>query len=155
VTWRVSPFMSFQQLSYLIQSKFDCQELALFHRHHQFEGDVYVALHSIFEDGAIIWFQAYMHINNLTSYERIPPRPPKEPETRSPWEMGCALGGEIYQDICVDSEPEWWNWQRSQLVNIQILNAVSFKSLTGFDAPPPPLSFREYVDARLPFFHLI
>jgi len=159
VTWRVSPFMSLEQLFCLVRIKFDCQAFALFHRHQQIEEGAYAALHTIFEDGATIWFQAYRYITKRrtggkegSSIERLHP---EEAKTVSPWEMGLTLGGEIYQDICVDSEPEWWNWQRSQLVNIQILNAVSFKSFTGFDAPPPPLSFREYVNARLPFFHLI
>jgi hypothetical protein len=70
--------------------------------------------------------------------------------------MGLALGGKIYQDICIDPQPEWWNWERSQFINIQILNAVAFKLFTGFkEALPPPLSFRQYVNARMPFFHLI
>jgi hypothetical protein len=156
LTWRVSPFMSLQQLVYLVQAEFDADEIALFRRREQIEDREYTVLHCILEDGAVISCQAYTIIDYnhriILSKTMGGPWVPWV----SPWEMGLALGGKIHQDICTDPQPEWWNWERSQFINIQILNAVAFKSFTGFKgALPPPLSFRQYVDARMPFFHLI
>jgi hypothetical protein len=157
LTWRVSPFMSLQQLFHLVRVEFDADEIALFRRREQIEDREYTALHCILEDEAVISCQAYKitqgHLHGIDS----PPREEVSQVPRvSPWEMGLALGGKIYQDICTDPQPEWWNWERSQFINIQILNAVAFKSFTGFkEALRPPLSFRQYVNARMPFFHLI
>jgi hypothetical protein len=155
LTWRISPFMSLRQLVYLVRAEFDADEIAPFRRRERIEDREYTVLHCILEDGAVISCQAYTIIEcmceGLSPREEVPWVP-----WVSPWEMGLALGGKIYQDICIDPQPEWWNWERSQFINIQILNAVAFKSFTGFkEALPPPLSFRQYVDARMPFFHLI
>lgn len=155
LTWKISPFMSLQQLFCLVRAEFDTQEIALFRRHEQIEDLEYNALHCILEDGAVISCQAYKPIRNMYQTLGIPSGPIEEVPRVSPWEMGLALGGEIFQDVCIDSQPEWWNWERSQIVNIQILNAVAFKSFTGFEALLPPLSFREYVDAQIPFFQLV
>ena len=165
VAWHVSPFMSLQQLYLVVRAKFKCENVALFRGNQQVgtDGGDYTALHNVLEDGAVVWFQAYWPIFDLIlhtlgsrwaieSAPRISDAPAK---SVSPWELGLAPGGQVYQDICVDSELGWWNWKRSRLVNIQILNATSFRSFTGIDAPQPPLSFQDYVDARLPFFHLL
>jgi hypothetical protein len=156
LTWRVSPFMSLQQLFHLVRVEFDAEEIALFRRREHIEDRKYTALHCILEDGAVISCEAY----TIIKYYGGPPPAPRKEVSRvprvSPWEMGLALGGKIHQDICIDPQPEWWNWERSQFINIQILNAVAFKSFTGFkEALRPPLSFRQYVNARMPFFHLI
>jgi hypothetical protein len=148
--------MSLQRLFYLVRAEFDAQEITLFGRCEQIENRETTALHCILEDGAVISCQAYTRTGNAYYTRGIPSRPREEVPRVSPWEMGLALGGEIYQDICIDPQPEWWNWERSQFVSIQILHAVAFKSFTGFkEALPPPLSFREYVDAQMPFFQLI
>jgi hypothetical protein len=155
LTWKISPFMSLQQLFFLVRAEFDNEDIALFRRHEQIKDLEYSAIHCILEDGAIISCQAYTRIRNMGHTLGIPSGPVEEVPRVSPWEMGLTLGGEIYQDICMDSQPEWWNWERSQMVNIQMLNAVAFKSFTGFERLPPPLSFREYVDAQIPFFQLV
>ena len=158
LTWRVSPFMSLRQLFHLVRVEFDAGEIALFRRREQIEDREYTVLHCILEDGAVISCQAYTIMECMSEGSRPREEVPWEPWEPwvSPWEMGLALGGKIYQDICIDPQPEWWNWERSQFINIQILNAVAFKSFTGFkEALLPPLSFRQYVNARMPFFHLI
>ncbi len=66
------------------------------------------------------------------------------------WEMGLATGGELRQKVKRDPIPEYWNWEASQLINIQILNTVAFESITGFAPPPSPISFEEYSKAELP-----
>ena len=73
----------------------------------------------------------------------------------SKWEMGLAPGGKTYQDVYVDADPKRWNWKKSQLVNIQVLNAVAFESFTGMSPPDPPFSFAAYVDAGIPFYHVM
>ncbi|KAH7261576.1 hypothetical protein BKA59DRAFT_461553 [Fusarium tricinctum] len=59
-------------------------------------------------------------------------------------------GGTVIQDIHKDKTPRLWNWDVSQVINIQILNAVAFKSVTGINPPIPAISFEEYTRAGLP-----
>jgi len=155
ITWQVSPFLSVDHFATQARMQFNCEVLALFRGDQQLEDIPYAQLHSVVEDNAVVWFQAYRHVQNPAISFGVSEAPPEAPKTVSPWEMGLSIGGELYQDICIDSEPEFWNWKRARVVNIQMLNAVSFRSFTGVHPPPPPISFRDYVNARLPFFQLV
>jgi hypothetical protein len=116
LTWRVSPFMSLQQLVYLVKAEFDADEnheIALFRRHEQIKDQKYTVLHCILEDGAVISCQAYtidydyssLFSRKVGGAPRLP-RVPRVPRV-SPWEMGLALGGKICQGIYTDPQPEW------------------------------------------------
>ncbi len=69
----------------------------------------------------------------------------------SSWEVGIAAGGIIAgknHHACLDCA--LWNWQDAAFVEIQLLNTVAFKDITGLSAPHCPISFQEYVDKGLP-----
>ncbi|SPO07348.1 uncharacterized protein DNG_10042 [Cephalotrichum gorgonifer] len=53
---------------------------------------------------------------------------------------GIGVGGNIVQDITPDdSDRRLWDMANSKIVNIQILNTATFKSLTGLEPPPAPI----------------
>jgi hypothetical protein len=66
------------------------------------------------------------------------------------WEIALACGLNILQKIFKDPIPEYWNWEATQLVNVQILNSVAFESVTGMAAPESPIFFEDYAKARIP-----
>lgn len=115
----------------------------------------YVALHEIIEDGTVLKCQGYtlLHMDTFG----ISPRPETQdqPKEKLQWEMGVVPGGEIKQAIVPDPIPLEWNWKRARFVNIQILNSVSFEALTDICPPPPPIAYKDYIHARLPFFQTI
>lgn len=71
------------------------------------------------------------------------------------WNMGLGLGGLITQSIVRDREPTRWNWSKAVFINIQFVSSVIFEAMVGIPAPPSPVSFKDYIAARLPFYHLI
>lgn len=71
------------------------------------------------------------------------------------WEMGLAAGGLIHQGIVEDPYRNSWDWSRACFINIQFVNSLIFEKLTNIPAPPAPVSFKDYIDAGLPFFHLV
>ncbi len=105
-------------------------------------------------DGGVISFSpAYM---SAGPREPIPSDniPPEQVKTRT-WEMGLAAGGGIHQEIYEDFNPQIWNWKKSMFVNVQLLNTVIFERITGLKAPACPISPRDYIQGRLPFYHII
>lgn len=68
------------------------------------------------------------------------------------WDMGIAAGGRISQKIYKDSDPSLWEWQEARLVNIQMLNSVAFKAVTGFDPPASPITTEDYVAQGTPMY---
>jgi hypothetical protein len=67
------------------------------------------------------------------------------------WEMALGAGGNLGQSIEKTTNERLWDWGAAKLINIQILNSVAFKEFTGV-APVTPISFREYVKAKIPFY---
>jgi len=66
--------------------------------------------------------------------------------------MDVGAGGKIRQHIVPDEEDaRSWNVERACLINVQILDANSFASITGFAAPPSPISFNTYIERGMPF----
>jgi hypothetical protein len=74
--------------------------------------------------------------------------------------MGIAAGGHIKQAIVEDqtwdlaqpNSPECWDTTKTKVFNVQILNTVHFRRVTGIAAPNPPVSAQTYADMGLPFF---
>ncbi len=68
-------------------------------------------------------------------------------------ELGIAAGGKIRQEIVEDYYgAETWDEDYRGKVYIRIVNSVMFKLITGKDAPPSPISAKEYTEAGLPWF---
>ncbi|KLO88628.1 uncharacterized protein LW93_4438 [Fusarium fujikuroi] len=68
-------------------------------------------------------------------------------------EMNIAAGGLIRQNIVEQPKGEYK--KTSQItINVQILNSVSFKRVTGQDPPESPISAATYAKAGHPFFSL-
>jgi hypothetical protein len=64
--------------------------------------------------------------------------------------MGVAMGGRIKQAVVEDEEPDIWNWKAARTVNIQIINAVAFRAVTGLSPPISPLSFTRHFVKGIP-----
>jgi len=66
--------------------------------------------------------------------------------------LDVGAGGKIRQHIVPDEEdPRSWNVNDACLINIQIVNAESFRTMTGLEPPPCPISFDDYLKRSIPF----
>lgn len=66
--------------------------------------------------------------------------------------LDVGAGGKIRQRIVPDEEdPRSWNVNDACLINIQIVNAESFRTMTGLEPPPCPISFDDYLKRGIPF----
>jgi hypothetical protein len=66
--------------------------------------------------------------------------------------LDVGAGGKIRQRIVPDEEdPRSWNVNEACLINIQIVNAESFRTMTGLEPPPCPISFDDYLKRGIPF----
>ncbi|KAF3183890.1 hypothetical protein TWF788_005363 [Orbilia oligospora] len=59
------------------------------------------------------------------------------------WEMSIGVQGNIRQRIKDTKYPDLWRWDRSQFVNLQIINAMMFYRVTG-------LAYTSYGDLEVP-----
>jgi hypothetical protein len=69
-----------------------------------------------------------------------------------PPRMALGAGGERQQRIAVSQDKRMFAWEQAVMINIHILNSVSFHDITGFLLPPPPISFKEYTGMGFPFY---
>ncbi|KAK2774426.1 integral membrane protein [Colletotrichum kahawae] len=71
------------------------------------------------------------------------------PQAPSPagWEMALGAGARLLQEIHIGKELTW-DWDNSCLVNIQLLNAAAFRSVTGIPAWTP-ISLLDYRKKKL------
>ena len=68
-------------------------------------------------------------------------------------EMGIAAGGSIRQQIFEDQYGyQTWDEKSFVQLTIRIVDTVTFKQITGRDAPPTPISAEHYTRAGLPWF---
>ncbi len=51
--------------------------------------------------------------------------------------MVLGNGGIVKQHIHEGRAPRLWNWDATQVINIQVLNAAAFKAVTGMNPPYP------------------
>lgn len=118
-------------------------------------------LHKILSDGAVVLFWRKPRVYPLRSHFGAAPHwgmeaPQRRSQTTGSWEMGLAAGGGVLQEIQKDGgDPTRWNWRKARVVNIQILNSVTFEAITKIAPPPSPISIPHYIEARLPFYHVI
>ncbi|OBR09963.1 Integral membrane protein [Colletotrichum higginsianum IMI 349063] len=80
---------------------------------------------------------------------------PRDDDTRlhrqsaaSAWEMALGAGARLMRRIYMGASHQHWDWRNSRLVNVQILNAVAFRSVTGIPAWTP-VSLRDYEKRQL------
>ncbi|KAL3952916.1 hypothetical protein ACCO45_012859 [Purpureocillium lilacinum] len=168
-TWSISPFMTDERLREIIMREIAplryARRLQLIHPARVLGVQRPVMLHEFAKDGDII---TVSELGDVPIYTNAPPPersddwPRVKPPPVSPlptkakgWELGLGFGGWIYQDYIVDEEFSRWNWKRSRLLNVLLLNAVAFKSFTGFAVPGVPISFRDYVARGIPFHHVL
>jgi hypothetical protein len=97
---------------------------------------------------------------------RFPDRPPRPraagpqgllegmPES-IPAAMGLAAGGMMRQKIYPDRYGlEVWDQANRGEVWVHLVDAAMFRQITGRDAPPSPITARDYTAAGLPWFDL-
>lgn len=152
-----SPFMGINDLSRLLARSLGVSDTVLFDQNDLElpRSKIYVPIHQLTSEGASLFCQSYMLVPLSGAGPERKPQISMPPKKELQWDMGLAPGGEIRQAIVPDKQPMEWNWARAKLFNVQILNSVVFESVTGIVPPPPPISFKDYVRAKLPFFHLI
>ncbi|KAH7176746.1 hypothetical protein EDB81DRAFT_632596, partial [Dactylonectria macrodidyma] len=69
--------------------------------------------------------------------------------------LGIGAGGNIAQHIERDAhDPAIWDVASSKLLNIQIIDSTTFRSVTGLSPPETPISAQTYQQLGLPFFKL-
>ncbi|KAG9004744.1 hypothetical protein FRB94_002166 [Tulasnella sp. JGI-2019a] len=69
--------------------------------------------------------------------------------------LGLGAGGKIKQKINKDTQdPQIWDLESTTLINIQILNSLDFSHVTGYQAPPTPITPGMYRDQGVPWFKL-
>lgn len=65
--------------------------------------------------------------------------------------LGIGAGGNVAQDIKRDeSDPRFWDIANSRIVNIRLLEATTFRSVTGLTPPGSPIYPQTYAEAGLP-----
>ena len=70
-------------------------------------------------------------------------------------EMAIAAGGKIKQTVVPDPySKDLWDKHATVTFNVQILNALSFYSVTGIPAPQTPVSAKTYQELGLLFFKM-
>lgn len=69
--------------------------------------------------------------------------------------LGVGAGGSIEQHIeCDTHDPRIWDVANSKMLNIQIVDATTFRAVTGLSPPETPISAQTYQDMGLTFFKL-
>jgi hypothetical protein len=73
-----------------------------------------------------------------------------------PTSLGIGAGGSIVQHIERDQNenPRIWDVASSKVLNVQILDAASFRLVTGLPPPPTPVSAETYAEHGLPFYRM-
>ncbi|KAK2044563.1 hypothetical protein LZ31DRAFT_565829 [Colletotrichum somersetense] len=67
---------------------------------------------------------------NGEGYRNVQYAPTFDPD----WQMALGAGARLLQQIHKSSSHQCWDWRNSRFINVQILNAVAFQSITGI--PP-------------------
>jgi hypothetical protein len=68
-------------------------------------------------------------------------------------EMGIAAGGNIKQIIHPDNYGlETWNIECMRGLTIHLVNSLVYKSITGEDPPPSPVTAEQYKRAKIPWY---
>ncbi|KAI3323928.1 hypothetical protein HD806DRAFT_78228 [Xylariaceae sp. AK1471] len=150
-TVRCSPFISFNELTKLVSKR---------------QGILLPGYEFYREDGTIVtspWtntlrssdikYGDLLTIQVMERFNMIPlsayPAGPRR------FDMGIGPGKIIYQAHSVIENCWRWNWKQSKMIHIRILNAVAFQSFSDGVLPPDPISFKDYVDAGLPFLQFL
>lgn len=81
----------------------------------------------------------------------IPATGPNEDEVK---EVTLGAGGLIEQVIHSDSNPNYWDAEKTILFNLQLFDASCFKYILGIDPPQTPIIASAYAKNGYPFFHL-
>jgi hypothetical protein len=75
-----------------------------------------------------------------------------EPAPNDGWDMGLAAGARIRQSIHKDPDPSVWDYKRTRVLNVQILNSVAFRAVTGLEIPSSPITPQLYLNYGIPFY---
>ena len=67
-------------------------------------------------------------------------------------EMTIAAGGKIHQVIHEDEMKQDWLAERTTVFNVQILNSLCYKAVTGRKPPTKPINAARYKQNGLPFY---
>lgn len=72
---------------------------------------------------------------------------------KHPQRLGIGAGGSIIQKIEHDkNDPRIWDVDASSILNVQIIDARTFRLVTGLDPPPTPITAAMYKAMGMPLY---
>jgi hypothetical protein len=67
--------------------------------------------------------------------------------------MGVAAGGNLKQQIQRDTYgSDFWDITQTRSLTIHLVNSLTYKAITGNDAPPSPITAAEYQSSKIPWY---
>lgn len=79
----------------------------------------------------------------------------QEVSTEPVVEMGLAGGGKIKQKIYPDEYGfDTWDQNRASLIEVHIVNSLTFKRITGLNPPVTPINHQTYKELGIPWFKI-
>lgn len=163
----ISPFTCLKSLSDSMRKKFKLDKIVFFHGSTELQLSFsYSPLQQFIKSDIPLTCQTYIRQRRERNIKGGIP-PPRFATvvqltdkstyytTTSGWDLGLSAGSRLWQDIVPDPHPRSWNWNKSRIVTVQLINSVVFERVTGIPAPPCPISYKDYVNARLPFYHTV
>lgn len=70
-------------------------------------------------------------------------------------EIGLAAGGLVHQTIVKDSnDPYIWEPDSGTILNVQILNSLHFREVTGMEPPASPITASTYAQHGFPYYQI-
>jgi hypothetical protein len=64
------------------------------------------------------------------------------------WDMALTPVGKVKQNIRVDTVPEEWDYSQTRVLNIQMLDSVTFEAVTGLKCPKSPITAEQKLTYR-------
>lgn len=74
----------------------------------------------------------------------------EQKKTVDGWDLGVGIGGQVESVLHPDTVKQLWNWTAARLINVQILNAITFEAVTGLCSPLSPISFDRHLFQEAP-----
>lgn len=75
----------------------------------------------------------------------------EQKKTVDGWDLGVGIGGQVESVLHPDTVKQLWNWTAARLINVQILNAITFEAVTGLCSPLSPISFDRHLFQEAPW----
>jgi hypothetical protein len=163
-----SPFASFKILEDKVEQIFSFEVVELFENGKRIHYERDQPLHSRLSEKAIVLVrrsislgnqgQVRCHFKNFSFRNRRSRTPMRKRIVKNDiksWELSLAAGGLIQQQVYKDKNPERWNWDKSKVINVVLLNTAAYEVFTGLGPPPSPVTTEAYHREELPYIDVM